>query len=183
MKTGHIGFLRAAILLAAAALAACSSGGGTRKDGSVVEKRALERWNFLIAHQAEKAYDYLTPGFRQTITREKYAEQKNDVAIRWKAAHVSGHTCDADSCTVTVTIDTQVQMPGIGKPTAASLPTEEHWIKVDRNWYHLPDSRTKAVPADPAKKGTVPGTPPPAGDHSPPGASPASPRQGAGLSN
>lgn len=167
MKTGHLYFLRAGLVIAAATLAACSSTGGSRKDdGAVVEARALERWNFLIAHQAEKAYDYLSPGFRQTITREKYAEQKNDVAIRWKAAHVNGRRCDGDSCTVTVMIDTQVQMPGVGKPAPATLPVEEHWVKVERSWYYLPDSRMKAVPVQPAREEQ------PA---SPPSATPASP--------
>ncbi len=166
MKTGQIYFLRTAIVLATAVLAACDSGAVRKDEGARVEARALERWNFLIAHQAEKAYDYLTPGFRQTITREKYAEQKNDVAIRWKAVHVNGHTCDADSCTLTVLVDTQVQMPGIGKATPTTLPTEERWVKVDRSWYYLPDSRMKAVPVPPAREGQ------PA---SPAGATPASP--------
>jgi hypothetical protein len=154
MKTGYLYFLRTGIVAAAAALAACSSTGGSRGDeGAVVEARALERWNLLIAHQAEKAYDYLSPGFRQTVTREKYAEQKNDVAIRWKAAHVNGHHCDGDSCTVTVMIDTRVQMPGLGKAAPATLPSEERWVKVDRSWYYLPDNRMKAVPVQPVREG------------------------------
>lgn len=177
MKTGKLYFLRPGVLLAAAALAACSSGGGVRKDeGSVVEARAVERWNLLIAHRAEKAYDYLTPGFRQTISREKYAEQKNDVALRWKAARVNGHSCDADSCTVTVMVDTQVQLPGIGRAAPTTLPSEEHWVKVDRSWYYLPDSRIKAVPVDPAKE-AAPGNPPAAAGHTPPGRAPEAPRQ------
>jgi hypothetical protein len=164
MRNKQVYFSRAAALLAAAALTACGSTAVRKDEGSGVEARALQRWNFLIAHEAEKAYDYLSPGFRQTITREKYAEQKNDVAVRWKAARVSSHSCEADSCTVTVLIDTQVPMPGIGKAQQATLPTEEHWIKVDRAWYYLPDTRIKAVPVAP--RGQVqPGSPPDAAKH------------------
>ena len=170
MKTGHLYFLRAGLVVAAATLAACSSSGGSRKDeGAVVEARALERWNLLIAHQAEKAYDYLSPGFRQTVTREKYAEQKNDVAVRWKAAPVSGHHCDGDSFTVEVMIDTQVQRPGICRTAPTTLPAEERWVKVDRSWYYLPDSRIRAVPVQPAREeqpanpgGATPASPEPA---------------------
>jgi len=89
MKNRQVHIFHAAAALAALALAGC--GAAVKKDdGAAVEARAAERWNLLIAHQAEKAYDYLTPGFRQTITREKYASDKNDVALRWKSAKVSG---------------------------------------------------------------------------------------------
>jgi hypothetical protein len=164
MRNEQVYFYRACILLAAAVLAACGSTGVKKDEGSIVEARALERWNFLIAHQADKAYDYLTPGFRQTITRDKYAEQKNDVALRWKSARVSGHSCETDSCTVIVMVDTQVPMPGIGRAQPATLPTEEHWIKVDRSWYYLPDSRIKAVPVAPDGQ-VQPGSPPDAAKH------------------
>src|SRR5215470_5260667 len=101
-------------LLLAAALAACAP--VKKDDGAAVEQRALARWNLLIAHQADKAYDYLTPGYRLTVSREKYAAQMNDTALRWKAAHAGGHSCEADTCTVTVMVDVQVPMPGIGTP-------------------------------------------------------------------
>ena len=132
------------------ALAACAA--VKKDDGAAVEARAAERWDFLIKHQAEKAYDYLTPGFRQTITREKYAAQKNDPATPWKSAKVSGHSCDADSCTVTVLIATEVRLPGLAKMQSANLPTEEHWTRSGRTWYYLPDTRLKVVPVKPGEE-------------------------------
>ena len=158
MKSKHVNFARLCIALASLALAACGAGMVKQDDGAAVEKRATERWNFLIAHQAEKAYDYLTPGFRQTITREKYATQKNDVAMRWKTAHVSKHTCDGDTCEVTVMIDASVPMPGVGKSAPATAPAQEHWIRADGIWYYLPDARLKAPSAstDEAKPASVP---------------------------
>ena len=149
MKNRQVHIFHAAAALAALALAGC--GAAVKKDdGAAVEARAAERWNLLIAHQAEKAYDYLTPGFRQTITREKYASDKNDVALRWKSAKVSGHSCDADACTVTVMIEAQVRMPGIAKAQTTTMPSEERWVRVDHTWYHLPDTRLKATPVAPA---------------------------------
>jgi hypothetical protein len=138
------------VLLVAAGLAACGTA-VKKDDGAAVEARAVERWNYLIAHQAEKAYDYLTPGYRQTITREKYAAQKNDVAVKWKGAHVTGRNCEADTCTVMVMIDALVPMPGLSQDHPTSLPTEEHWVKVSGNWYYLPDTQTKALPSAPAQ--------------------------------
>lgn len=146
MKTAQV-YFSAGLALAAALTACAPQSQATKKDdGALVEQRAVERWNLLIAHQAEKAYDYLTPGYRQTITREKYAEQKNDVAMRWKSAKVAGRKCDGDSCTVTVLVDVQVKMPGVGQAQSTAMPTEERWLRIDRNWYYLPDTRLKATP-------------------------------------
>lgn len=142
---------RSCIAVAALALAAC---GAVKKDeAGVVEARAQQRWNYLIEHHAEKAYDYLTPGFRQTITREKYALEKNDPAVRWTGARVGSHTCDGDTCKVRVWVDTMVRMPGIGKAQKASLPTDERWIRIGGNWYYLPDTRIKALPLKPETPG------------------------------
>ncbi len=60
----------ATLVALAVLLGGCGLG---NNDSAVVDKRALERWNYLIAHQAEKAYDYLSPGTRETQTRESYA--------------------------------------------------------------------------------------------------------------
>lgn len=147
MKNRFVYFARFGFAAAAVLAAGC---GPIRKDeGAAVEARATARWDLLIKHQAEKAYDYLSPGFRQTITREKYAQQKNDVAMRWQAVRVTGHECDADTCTIHLTVDAIIPMPGIGKPTKASSPLEEHWIRVDHDWFVVPDTRLKAIPALP----------------------------------
>ena len=74
-------------LAALAALLVALAGCNTNKDPAAdVEKRATERWNFLIAHQAEKAYDYLSPGTRETQTRERYAKSMNSRPVQWTQA-------------------------------------------------------------------------------------------------
>ena len=147
MKNRFVYFARASLAAAVVLAAGCTQ---VKKDeGAAVEARAAARWDLLIKHQAEKAYDYLSPGFRQTITREKYAQQKNDVAMRWQAVRVSGHECETDTCTVHLIVDAVIPMPGIGKPTKASSPLEEHWIRVGNEWFVVPDTRLKAVPVPP----------------------------------
>ena len=153
MTNRNLYFARLCALALPLALAACApqqAKPGKHDEGAVVEQRAQERWNLLIAHKAEKAYDYLSPGFRQTISREKYAQQKNDVALQWKAVHVVGHSCDGDTCDLNINVDVTAVMPGIGKPAPATVPTLEHWIRLNGNWFYLPDTRLKPVPVKPA---------------------------------
>ena len=142
-------YVAASGLLLATALAACAPVKPVNKDdGAIVERRALERWNLLIAHQAEKAYDYLTPGYRLTMSRDKYATRMNDTAVRWKKVQSGGHSCQADTCTVTVLVDVLVPMQGVSSPQGATMPVEEHWIKADNVWYFFPDWNMKPLPAD-----------------------------------
>lgn len=104
-----------------------------------LDRRAVERWNYLIGHQAEKAYDYLTPGFRATKTREDYAAAMNNRPVQWKAVKFNRKQCDGESCTVLVDVSYQVMMPGaVGTPAQATTTQNETWILVDGEWYFLP---------------------------------------------
>jgi len=120
------------------ALAGCNTNSNPTAD---VEKRAVERWNFLISHQAEKAYDYLSPGTRETQTRESYATAMNSRPVRWTAAKYNHKECDADRCKVYIDVSYSLTMPGagaIGKPIESTSTQTETWVRVKDDWYFLP---------------------------------------------
>lgn len=129
-------------LAALAALLIAFAGCNTNKDPTAdVEKRAVERWNFLIAHQAEKAYDYLSPGTRETQTRESYASAMNSRPVKWTAAKFNRKECDDDRCKVYIDVTYSVAMPGagaIGKPIESTSTQSETWVRVKDDWYFLP---------------------------------------------
>jgi len=129
-------------LAALAALLVALAGCNTNKDATAdVEKRAVERWNYLIAHQAEKAYDYLSPGTRETQTRESYASAMNSRPVRWTQVKFNRKECDADRCKVYIDVSYSVAMPGagaIGKPIESTSTQTETWVRVKDDWYFLP---------------------------------------------
>ena len=129
-------------LAATAALLVALAGCNTNKDPAAdVEKRAVDRWNFLIAHQAEKAYDYLSPGTREMQTRETYAAAMNTRPIKWIAAKFNHKECDADRCKVYIDVSYSVAMPGggaIGKAIESTSTQSETWVRVKDDWYFLP---------------------------------------------
>ena len=105
-----------------------------------VDRRAVERWDHLIAHEAEKAYDYLTPGFRATQSRDAYAAAMNNRGVQWTSAKFKSKECDADRCKVLIDVAYSVKMPGLdGKSSPATSAQSEVWILVDGNWYMLPN--------------------------------------------
>lgn len=108
----------------------------------LVENRALERWNLLIAHDAEKAYDYLSPGYRATKKRDDYAKEMNDRPVQWKKVLPYSQACDKpDVCIVNMQVDSTVKMPGVGKTVPTVGFVTETWILSRGKWYFLPDSR------------------------------------------
>ena len=148
MKNGKVYFAQSVLLLAAALLAGC--GAVKRDDGAQVRERALERWSLLIAHKAEKAYDFLTPGYRSTITREDYARSMNNRPVAWKSIEFVDQKCDEDACTVNLKLAYSVQVNLHGQHEVnGNSPIEERWIRESGRWYVLPDNRSpvrKAVP-------------------------------------
>lgn len=128
--------------LAAAAALLVALAGCTNKDATAdVEKRAMERWNLLIAHQAEKAYDYLSPGTRETQTRESYAAAMNSRPVQWTAAKFNRKECDADRCKLYIDVSYSLAMPGagaIGKAIGSTSTQSETWVRVKDDWYFLP---------------------------------------------
>jgi hypothetical protein len=130
----HPGMTMLALLLAGV-LSGCTRG----SNETPPEQRALERWNFLIAHQADKAYDYLTPGYRETVTREKYANLMNHRPTQWKGVSYTRKECEADRCSIYLAVSYEQPMGG-GNPVSAVSPQKETWLRLGGVWYHLPSN-------------------------------------------
>ena len=131
--------LKFAATLALAITLLALTGCADKANPNNVDRRSVERWNFLIAHQAEKAYDYLTPGFRATQTRETYATAMNNRPLQWKSAKFNHKECEEDRCTVTLDVAYALRMGGSPVGTIDSTSSQgETWIRLDGDWYFLP---------------------------------------------
>lgn len=106
-----------------------------------LEERAVQRWQYLIDGKPELAWDMLTPGVRSAKSREKYAEEMADRAVRWTKVTYRDKECEQpDSCKVLVDVEYRVVLPvtRVGEMTVPST-LEERWLRLDGQWYHLPD--------------------------------------------
>jgi hypothetical protein len=133
--------LKSTAAFALAALLLVLAGCADKANPDNVDRRSVERWNYLIAHQAEKAYDYLTPGFRATQPRDAYASAMNTRPVQWKSVKFIGKECDADRCKVRLDVTYAIKMPtSAAALTEASHIQTETWILVNGGWYFLPSS-------------------------------------------
>jgi hypothetical protein len=122
----------------AVVLAGCATTSGGKASKAGPEVRAIERWNLLIARDAAKAYDYLSPGTRQTEQRDAYAQKMNSRPIRWEKVLLYSKTCATeDSCRIALQLDINVPLPGVGNAPSVAF-TQENWIRhTDGGWYYL----------------------------------------------
>jgi len=135
-------YFAATAAFAASLLAGCATGpsaGAKGENESVLHARAIERWDLLIAHKAEKAWDYLSPGYRQTKSREVYAQEMNSRPIRWNKVTYGSQECEPDVCKVHLFVDYKLDMGGLAGKVNSSAPLVETWVKTDGRWYYLPD--------------------------------------------
>ena len=138
-------FRAISLALVAGLLVACAGAPkavrSTASDGSLaaLEERALARWQALIEQRPGDAYEYLTPGFRATHTRDEYSRDVFRGPIRWRSAAWQSADCQegAQSCLVTMLLTYTVRMSGAGEVSNVHS-LDERWLFVDGHWYHLP---------------------------------------------
>lgn len=103
----------------------------------VVTERAMQRWIALIQQDFNRAYEFETPGFRETnpigIYRGFYGN-----AVQWEKAKVVNveFSSDRQSAKVSVTIDYKGPKSG-GGVYQGQRPITESWLWTDGNWWYM----------------------------------------------
>lgn len=99
-------------------------------------RRALERWQALIQGDLEKAYGYLSPGYREVTSFAVYRSHIGG-AVRWKDTALKDVSCADTVCDVTLTIHYQYTAQPVGKYEGNKI-LQEKWVRVDDTWWFLP---------------------------------------------
>lgn len=126
-------------LVLCALIAGCA---GMQARNVPVEVRAQQRWDALLAQDYETAYEFLSPGYRSTVSLENYKLAVLARTVKWTGAEVvRPMDCDENRCTMLMKIDYMYRsrLPGVGAYGMAQ-GAEEQWIKLDGVWYFVPDA-------------------------------------------
>ena len=113
---------------------------GCRSEGptETLEERAQARWDLVLARDFEAAWEYLTPGYRQTTNRFDYARDMAGRPLRLLSAEVVGTECEEDLCKINVLVGYRA----VGAPAGMgqmrlSREIEETWIWLDGAWWFV----------------------------------------------
>jgi hypothetical protein len=105
------------------------------------EGRAVARWEYIIQGKPEKAYDLLSPGARSAKPRAVWAKEIAERPVRWEKVQFRDKACDSEeACSVRLEITYTAPLQGApgGMLSSPGFLTE-HWIKVKKQWYFVPD--------------------------------------------
>jgi len=107
---------------------------------NTIENRAAARWDALVSDDLAGAYEYLSPGYRSSVTSLQYQRQVLLNKVKWTAARYIASDCTETTCKVTISLDYTVYgaLPGVTSFNSTQ-EIEESWVKADGNWYFVPD--------------------------------------------
>ncbi|HEX3895846.1 MAG TPA: hypothetical protein VHW73_06520 [Rudaea sp.] len=141
MEIKKVYFAQIFAMLSLGVIAGCATTTAVKPQaGATAQERAVQRWNYLIAHRAEKAYDYLSPGYRATKSRDDYASEMNGRGMHWLSVTPNSAECEADTCKVRLIVNIEIDMTGAAGHVKSISPVVETWIKESGNWYYLPEA-------------------------------------------
>jgi len=101
----------------------------------IVEARANQRWQHLIAGDVPDAYAMLQESYRQTTPYERY--RTNVANGSWVRAKVISISCTEEVCTVRISLEAK---PPLGVRYGGNITTglDETWIRESGQWYFKP---------------------------------------------
>lgn len=115
------------LLLTAILLQGCAD---NRPAEEIVRERAQARLDRLMAHDVEGAYQFTTPGYRETTSADIFALRVAGVP-NWTAAKVDTVACEAEVCHVRTQVSYMIQSMQMEN----TRPLDEKWLKLDGEWY------------------------------------------------
>ncbi len=101
-------------------------------------KRAIARWEALIARDWKKAYEFETPAFRKNYSFNKFRSRFGN-AVVWKKIELKKVTIKDDNkniANVKLVLDYLFLEPGGGEMLLPS-PIDERWLLEDGQWWYV----------------------------------------------
>lgn len=109
-------------------------------DASQLETLSVQRWENLISGNFGQAWEFFSPGYQATKTKEAYAAEMAGRPVKWLAATYEDRDCpEPTRCTVRVKIDYRIKMAvtGVGEVKSHQW-LRETWLFLDGRWVYMP---------------------------------------------
>jgi hypothetical protein len=121
-------------------LSACATSTSVSPE-SQIEERATARWEALFSGDLADAYEYLTPGYRSSVSSLQYQRSIIIQKITWTSAKYMESNCEETTCDVKVSLGFTVYgaLPGVNSFEGTQM-VEETWMWIDGQWYFVPAS-------------------------------------------
>lgn len=129
---------RALVLLPTLFLFACATTGGG--SGGPVVKRAMERWDALLAHDYDTAYEFFSPGYRSSHSRSDFELNMRLRKVQFTNAEFVQQDCTENSCTLNFKVYYTIASPVPGIETwNGNTSIDQKWIMTEGQWWYFPE--------------------------------------------
>ena len=132
-----------AALILLLAMAGCATIGenDASPGAETAAERAQQRWDLLLEGDYAGAYQYLSPGYRSSLSLDNYQRQQLLRRVGWRGAQVESSDCDEQRCTVNVEIEYSITkpLPGVPRYQGKSVDAET-WILSENQWWMVPEN-------------------------------------------
>ena len=127
---------RACCLVLASLLCACAT---TPVMPENISDRAQARWDTLLSGDLDGAYQYLSPGFRSSVSLDQYKRKIQTQRVMWTGAKYIDSECLDSSCKVKISLGYSLvgALPGVPRYDGTQQ-IEENWIKHNGKWWLVP---------------------------------------------
>lgn len=117
-------------------LSACAT---TVNTEALIQERAMARWNALFSDDLAAAYEFLSPGYRSSVSLSQYQRRIMTQRVAWTDAHYIESDCTETTCNVKINLNYALHgvLPGV-KSFDGSQKINESWIRASGNWYFVP---------------------------------------------
>lgn len=119
-------------------LSACATSTSVSPE-SLIEERSTTRWELLFSGDLAGAYEYLSPGYRTSVSSLQYQRSVLLKRVAWTSAKYIMSVCEETSCKVKFEVGFTVAgaLPGVKSYDGTQI-TEETWVLIDGQWYLVP---------------------------------------------
>ena len=104
-----------------------------------IEERAMTRWNTVLSGDYAGAYEFLSPGYRSSVSSTQYQRSLLLSKVKWTGVSYLGSECTESACKVKISLNFTLYggIPGI-KSFDGNDVIEESWVQSDNQWYLVP---------------------------------------------
>ena len=130
-------FRPALAALTLAWLTACAT---TTSHDATPDARAQQRWDALLSEDYQGAYEYLSPGYRSSMSPVDYQRKLLLQRIRWTGAAFKQSDCLDNVCKVRISVEYKIRgaLPGVPVYEGRRI-IEEDWIRSGGQWWFVPE--------------------------------------------
>ena len=120
-------------------LSACATSTSVSTE-TQIEQRVNARWDALLTGDLAGAYEYLSPGYRSSVSSLNYQRSILLKRVQWTNARFIESNCTETTCKAKINLDYVLYgaLPGV-KSFAGTQAIHESWVLTDGNWYLVPE--------------------------------------------